>query len=79
MSVRATIDGRPVEVREGETILQAARRLGIDVPTLCYSSGLPPEGGCRMCMVETRGGSRLQAACHTALAPGMNEGRDIKG
>lgn len=68
-SPTATLDGRPVEVREGDTILAATRRLGIEVPTLCYTEGLAPEGGCRTCLVEDRGA--LKAACHTRLEPGM--------
>jgi len=66
---RATIDGREVEVRPGETILTALRRLGLDVPTLCHRPGLEPEGGCRLCLVETDRG--LRAACHGALEPEM--------
>ncbi|HSL85242.1 MAG TPA: formate dehydrogenase subunit alpha [Thermoanaerobaculia bacterium] len=65
----ALLDGRPVEVHPGETVLAAARRLGIEIPTLCHGEGLTPEGGCRMCLVEDRG--VLKAACHTRLEPGM--------
>ena len=66
----ATIDGKEVDVRRGETILAAARRVGIEIPTLCHSPHLRPEGGCRLCMVEVRG-QRMQAACHTPLAAGV--------
>jgi formate dehydrogenase alpha subunit len=68
---RATIDGAVVEVRDGDTILAAARRSAIDVPALCFSDGLAPEGGCRICLVEVEGDGRLHAACHTPLAEGM--------
>lgn len=69
MSGTATIDGRPVMPGAGETILQAARRLDIEIPALCHTEGLAPEGGCRMCMVEV--GGALEAACHTPLAAAM--------
>ncbi|HZO99995.1 MAG TPA: formate dehydrogenase subunit alpha [Terriglobia bacterium] len=67
----ARIDDVTVEVQNGETILQAAKRVGIEIPTLCYSEGLAPEGGCRVCIVETNRSPRPSAACHTLLQPGM--------
>lgn len=67
----ATIDGLAVEIRDGETILEAARRAGIDIPTLCYTPGLKPEGGCRICLVEVDSADRPAAACHTPIRPGM--------
>jgi len=67
----ATIDGRTVEVLGGDTILAAAARVGIPIPTLCHAPGLEPEGGCRMCLVEIDG-QRPQAACHTPISPGMS-------
>ncbi|MHB9115696.1 MAG: 2Fe-2S iron-sulfur cluster-binding protein [Thermoleophilia bacterium] len=59
------IDGKQFEVREGITILEAAREVGIEIPTLCYHEGLEPHGGCRLCMVEVeeRGWSKLVASC----------------
>jgi formate dehydrogenase major subunit len=71
VSERARIDGREVEVAPGDTILSAARRLGIAIPTLCYLEGMPPEGGCRLCLVEVAGAGRPRAACHSLLAGGM--------
>lgn len=65
-----TIDEVQIEARPGDTILEAAGRAGIEVPTLCHAEGLTPEGGCRMCLVEIDG-QRPQAACHTPMAPGM--------
>ncbi len=67
----ALINGRELTVSPGETILQAARRLGIDIPTLCHHDRLSPEGGCRMCVVKCAGHPRPLAACHTPLEPGM--------
>ncbi len=65
-----TIDGRQVPALRGETILSAAARAGIEIPTLCHADGQHPEGGCRMCLVEIEG-QRPQAACHTPAAAGM--------
>ncbi len=67
----ATIDGHAVAVEPGRTILEAALALGIEIPRLCHAPGLPPEGGCRMCLVEARRFARPLAACHTRLVPGM--------
>ncbi|GAH86827.1 unnamed protein product, partial [marine sediment metagenome] len=46
------IDGRKVKVNEGDTILQAAEKIGIHIPTLCYHEKLNPQGACRLCLVE---------------------------
>lgn len=67
----AWIDGRPVEPRRGESILAAAARIGIEIPTLCFVEGLPADGGCRRCVVEIAGRDHLEAACHAPLADGM--------
>jgi formate dehydrogenase major subunit len=71
MSATATIDGIVLEALPGETVLHAARRLGVQVPTLCHADGLAPEGGCRMCLVHLVGRERPVASCHTALEAGM--------
>ncbi|MBI4293619.1 MAG: (2Fe-2S)-binding protein [Betaproteobacteria bacterium] len=59
------IDGRPVAATEDMTILDAARRAGIFIPTVCHHEKLEPFGGCRLCMVEVEAGGRtnLVAAC----------------
>lgn len=59
------IDGREVEAEEGMTILEAARSVGIFIPTLCHHEKLEPYGACRMCVVEVdaRGRTNLVAAC----------------
>jgi NADH dehydrogenase/NADH:ubiquinone oxidoreductase 75 kD subunit (chain G) len=61
------IDGLEIEVTPGETILEAAKRSGINIPTLCYSPALGGKGHCRMCMVEVKEGNaprpRLVASC----------------
>ena len=59
------IDGREVEAKEGTTILEAARSVGIFIPTLCHHDKLEPYGACRICVVEVnaRGRTNLVAAC----------------
>jgi NADH dehydrogenase/NADH:ubiquinone oxidoreductase subunit G len=59
------IDGREVEAKEGMTILEAARSVGIFIPTLCHHDKLEPYGACRICVVEAdaRGRTNLVAAC----------------
>jgi formate dehydrogenase alpha subunit len=66
-----TIDGRPVTVQSGATILDAARSAGIDVPTLCWYPKLPIVGSCRICLVSVEGQPKLLAACASAAADGM--------
>jgi formate dehydrogenase major subunit len=66
-----TIDGRAVTVPAGATILDAARALAIDVPTLCWYPKLPVVGNCRICLVHVEGAPKLVAACATAAADGM--------
>ena len=61
-----TVDGRPVAVRDGANVLQAARLAGIHLPTLCHWEGLPPYGVCRLCL--ERSGRRGQAAAGLAAA-----------
>ena len=50
--IHLTIDGIPVEVEKGTTILQAARQIGVEIPTLCYLEDVLPDGSCRLCVVE---------------------------
>lgn len=69
--VKLTIDGRPVAVEAGTTILEAARQAGIDIPTLCYWKDLNEVGACRVCVVEIEGQERLSAACATVAEEGM--------
>jgi bidirectional [NiFe] hydrogenase diaphorase subunit len=69
--VTLTIDDKLVSANRDETILHAARGVGIEIPTLCYVDGLSAHGGCRMCLVEIEGGGRLQPACFMKVAEGM--------
>ena len=63
------IDGRVCWAREGETVLDAAARAGIEIPTLCHDPRLDPAGACRMCLVEVEGQRRLQPACAWPARP----------
>jgi predicted molibdopterin-dependent oxidoreductase YjgC len=65
------IDGHELTFNAGETILQVARRNGIDIPTLCYLKGASPTGACRICVVEVEGARNLAASCATPAAPKM--------
>ena len=65
------INGVPVTVPEGTTILQAAREAHIDIPTLCYLKEINEIGACRMCVVEIKGSPKLNAACVFPVTEGM--------
>ena len=69
--VELTIDGEPVRVTEGSTILDACRRLGISTPTLCYADTLTPVNVCRVCVVEVEGSRVLAPSCSRKAEPGM--------
>jgi NADP-reducing hydrogenase subunit HndD len=70
-TVDLTIDGTPVSVPEGSTILEAARSLSIDTPTLCYLENLTPVNVCRVCVVEVSGSRVLAPACSRRVEAGM--------
>ena len=65
-----TIDGKSLQAREGQTILEVARENGIKIPTLCYMKHLTPWGGCRLCVVEIQGSSKVVPACTTPATEG---------
>ncbi|WP_127018213.1 NADH-dependent [FeFe] hydrogenase, group A6 [Anoxybacter fermentans] len=69
--VSLEIDGHRVEVEEGTTILEAARKIGIDIPTLCYLKDINVEGACRVCLVEVEGEPGLKASCIYEIKEGM--------
>ena len=58
--IHLTIDGKPVEVEKGTTILHAAKKVGITIPTLCYIEDLLPDGSCRLCVVEVKNNGRTK-------------------
>ena len=69
--VTLTIDGHAVTVPEDTTILEAARSVHIEIPTLCYLKGINEIGACRICTVEVEGQPRLVPACDNVVARGM--------
>jgi predicted molibdopterin-dependent oxidoreductase YjgC len=69
--IEVTIDGHPVRVLEGATILQACTSIGIETPTLCYLESLTPVNVCRVCVVEVEGARVLVPACSRQVEPGM--------
>ncbi|MGD0843089.1 MAG: 2Fe-2S iron-sulfur cluster-binding protein, partial [Geobacteraceae bacterium] len=69
--VTLTIDGRNIAVEEETTILDAAARLGIRIPTLCWLKKVSPTGACRICAVEIEGVGRPMTACNTPVKEGI--------
>ncbi|WP_340114329.1 NADH-dependent [FeFe] hydrogenase, group A6 [Maribellus mangrovi] len=69
--INITINGMPVEIEKGKTILEAAESEGIKIPTLCFHKDLCVAGNCRVCVVEVAGQRRLSAACATPCDDGM--------
>lgn len=69
--MRLTIDGTPVQVEDGATVLEAIRAAGSDVPTLCYDERQAPFGACRVCLVSAEGAPAPLPACTTPARDGM--------
>jgi len=65
------INGTEITVPEGTTVLEAAKKNNIDIPTLCYLKGINEIGACRMCLVEIKGARALQASCVYPVADGI--------
>src|SRR5260370_36107153 len=65
------IDGRTLSAEDGQTILDAARGAGIEIPTLCWYPKLSTVGNCRICLVSVEGQAKLIPACATNVADGM--------
>ncbi len=70
-TIKLTINGFPLEVKAGATMLEAANEAGIIIPTLCHHKDLCVAGNCRVCVVEVAGQKRLSAACATPCEEGM--------
>ena len=70
-TVHLTIDGRPVDVAEGTSVMRAAALAGIDVPKLCATDSMKAFGSCRMCLVEVEDGKGVPASCTTPCSDGM--------
>ena len=71
MTINLTIDGHPVQVEAGQTVLQAAQQASVHIPILCHHPALPPEGACRICLVEIERQRALQPACTFPVSEGM--------
>ena len=69
--ITVNINGIDIEVPEGTTILQAAKKLNIKIPTLCYNDDLPAWASCGICIVRLAGTPKMLRACTTKVAPGM--------
>ena len=71
--VKITINGRELEAKEGQTVLQVARKYFIDIPTLCYNEGLDAYGSCRLCLVEVdkKGRKKLVTSCLYPVEEGL--------
>lgn len=69
--ITLTIDGQKVEVEKGTTILQAAKKVGIDIPTLCFLKEINEVGDCRMCIVEVEGRRGFATSCIQTVEEGM--------
>lgn len=69
--ITLTIDDQKVTVPENFTVIQAAEKLGIEIPALCYDKDLEIVSSCRLCIVEIKGNPKLQTSCSTPVAEGM--------
>ncbi|MDD5629084.1 MAG: 2Fe-2S iron-sulfur cluster-binding protein [Elusimicrobia bacterium] len=70
-TIRFTLDGRTVEAREGETVLEAAQRCGLRIPHYCWHQALGNPGNCRMCNVEVEGAAKPMVSCRLQPKEGM--------
>ena len=74
--IKIKIDGHPIEVEEGSFVLEAARTLGIYIPTLCYYPYMTPYAACRICVVEARDGkgwTKIVTACNYPVWEGLQD------
>ena len=70
-TIKLKIDNQLIEVEKGVTILEAAKRINVNIPTLCHHEDLCVAGNCRVCVVEVAGRDRLEASCATPAEAGM--------
>lgn len=70
-TISLTIDEKPISVPAGTTIMEAAERLGITIPRLCYHPDLSLAGSCRVCIVEVEGLDFFMASCSVQVWEGM--------
>jgi ferredoxin len=71
MMIEFKIDGQVIEAETGMTVLQAARRAGIEIPSLCYHEGLPHQTSCFICAIRVKGSETLQPACALPATAGL--------
>ncbi len=71
MSVKLNIDGQDVTVKKGSTILDAAKKINVKIPTLCHHEDLCVAGNCRVCVIELEGRNKLEASCAIPAEEGM--------
>ncbi|MCM8758603.1 MAG: 2Fe-2S iron-sulfur cluster-binding protein [Candidatus Omnitrophica bacterium] len=73
MMINIEIDGKKVKVRENSYILEVARKLGIEIPAICWHPGLEPYGACRLCLVEVEksGRKRMVTSCNYPVEEGL--------
>ncbi len=78
---KCTINGKPFEVKDGTSIIEAFSQMGVKIAHYCWHPGLSVAGVCRMCMVEIEGQPKLQIACNTKITEGMvinNQSEKVK-
>lgn len=71
MDIRLTIDGKSVTVPKGTPVIEAAKKIGIKIPALCYDKNLQIVSSCRLCLVEVEGDRKLQTSCSLLVREGM--------
>src|SRR5438105_10055933 len=69
--INLTIDGKAVKAAAGTLVINAAKQVGIEVPSFCYYGGLTLQAACRMCLVEVEKTPKLQVGCTLPVAEGM--------
>ncbi len=69
--IEINIDGKKVKGRKGQTVLEVARKNGIDIASLCFRPDLKPKASCRLCLVEIKGWKGMQTSCNTEIEEGM--------
>ena len=70
-TVNITINGRKIQAKAGQTVYEAAAEAKVEIPVLCHHPALPPEGACRVCLVEIEKQRTLQPACTFPVTEGM--------
>ncbi len=74
-----TIDNRKVEIEEGKTILDAAEKIGIEIPTMCFLKGFKPSTSCMICVVKVEGKADFVPSCATVVEEGMVSYKPLGG